>query len=89
MPIRRGSEGGGAARQSEGGDSLQREQLKTWFCAVRDIENPVISAYLQGLLITGARREEWASLRWEDVDFQWRSLVLDDKVEGSGGRTIP
>lgn len=71
------------------GDSLQREQLKTWFGAVRDIENPVISAYLQGLLITGARREEWASLRWEDVDFQWRSLIVDDKVEGSGGRTIP
>ncbi|EEE06988.1 tyrosine-type recombinase/integrase [Burkholderia multivorans] len=71
------------------GDSLQREQLRTWFCAVGNIENPVISAYLQGLLITGARREEWASLRWEDVDFQWRSLVLDDKVEGSGGRTIP
>lgn len=56
---------------------------------MRDIENPVISAYLQGLLITGARREEWASLRWEDVDFQWRSLIVDDKVEGSGGRTIP
>jgi integrase len=28
-------------------------------------------------------------LRWEDVDFRWRSLVLDDKVEGTGGRTIP
>ncbi|KGS05917.1 phage integrase family protein [Burkholderia pseudomallei MSHR4462] len=71
------------------GDSLQREQLNTWFSAVRCIENPVISTYLQGLLITGARREEWASLRWEDVDLQWRSLILDDKVEGSGGRTIP
>lgn len=71
------------------GDSLQREQLMSWFSAVRNIENPVLSAYLQGLLITGARREEWASLRWEDVDFQWRSLILDDKVEGSGGRTIP
>ncbi|QFS37641.1 tyrosine-type recombinase/integrase [Burkholderia cepacia] len=71
------------------GDSLQREQLMAWFGAVQNVENPVISAYLQGLLITGARREEWASLRWEDVDFQWRSLVLDDKMEGSGGRTIP
>lgn len=71
------------------GDALQREQLTTWFCEVRKIANPVISTYLQGLLITGARREEWAGLRWKDVDFRWRSLVLDDKVEGTGGRTIP
>ncbi|MFP3479373.1 tyrosine-type recombinase/integrase [Burkholderia ambifaria] len=71
------------------GDSLQREQLHAWFREVRKIENPIRSVYLQGLLITGARREEWAALRWEDVDFRWRSLRLDDKVEGTGGRVIP
>ncbi|OYV29278.1 MAG: preprotein translocase [Thiomonas sp. 20-64-9] len=70
-------------------DCLQREQLAAWFRAVRSISNPVISAYLQGLLITGARREELAGLRWADVDFRWRSITLDDKVEGAGGRTIP
>jgi integrase len=75
--------------KAKDGDSLQREQLETWFREVRKIVNPVQSAYLQGLLITGARREEWAGLRWEDVDFRWRSVVLDDKVEGTGGRTIP
>jgi integrase len=69
------------------GDSLQREQLPAWFDAVRKIRNPVISAYLQGLLITGARREELARLRWEDVDFQWRSLTIHDKVDGL--RVIP
>jgi integrase len=69
------------------GDSLQREQLPAWFAAVRQIGNPVISAYLQCLLITGARREELAGLRWADVDFQWRSLTIHDKVEGL--RTIP
>lgn len=68
-------------------DCLQREQLPAWFAAVRGISNPVISAYLQGLLITGARREELASLRWDDVDFQWGSLTIRDKVEGE--RTIP
>jgi integrase len=70
-------------------DCLQREQLSVWFSAVLGIANPVISAYLQGLLITGARREELAALRWEDVDFRWRSLTMNDKVEGTGGRTIP
>lgn len=69
------------------GDCLQREQLINWFSAIRGIPNPVFSFYLQGLLITGARREELAELRWEDVDLTWRSLNIRDKVEGT--RTIP
>lgn len=68
-------------------DSLQREQLATWFQAVRQLGNPVQSAYLQGLLLTGARREELAGLRWQDVDFQWNGLTIRDKVEGE--RIIP
>lgn len=62
-------------------DVLQREQLSAWFDAVRKIQNPVISAYLQVLLLTGARREEIAALRWENVDFQWNSLTTKDKYE--------
>jgi integrase len=67
-------------------DCLQREQLGVWFDAVRHC-SPVFSAYLQALLLTGARREELAELRWEDVDFQWGSLKIHDKVETN--RTIP
>ncbi len=68
-------------------DCLQREQLPLWFEHVRKLVNPVHSAYLQALLMTGARREELAGLQWADVDFQWQSLTIKDKVEGS--RTIP
>jgi len=68
-------------------DCLQREQLPAWFAAVRQIGNPVIAAYLQTALLTGARREEVAGIRWEDVDFQWRSMTIKDKVDGE--RTIP
>lgn len=69
------------------GDALQREQVKPWFAAVATITNPVHRAYLHGLLLTGARREELAGLRWADVDFQWRALTIRDKVEGE--RIIP
>ncbi len=62
-------------------DLLQREQLAAWFDAVKKIGNPVISAYLQCLLLTGARREEMANLRWSDVDARWNSLKLNDKIE--------
>jgi hypothetical protein len=43
-------------------DVLQREQLPALFRYVRQIQNPVIAAYLQCLLLTGARREELAAL---------------------------
>ena len=68
-------------------DCLQREQLPAWIAAVRSINNPVISVYLQTLLLTGSRREELASLKWNDVDFQWQSLTIRDKVDGK--RAIP
>ena len=68
-------------------DALQREQLRLWFDAVRNIPNPTIAAYLQGLIITGARRNELTGLKWEEVDFQWNSITIRDKVEGE--RTIP
>lgn len=67
-------------------DALQREQLAAWFAEVRKL-SPVQAAYLQALLLTGARREELAGLRWEDVDFRWGSLRIRDKVEGE--RTVP
>lgn len=68
-------------------DCLQREQLKLWFQAVRRIPNRTQSAYLQILLLTGARRNELADLCWGDVDFKWGTLTIRDKVEGV--RTIP
>ena len=70
------------------GDSLRREQLPLWFEHVRKLGNPVHAAYLQTLLLTGARREELAGLKWADVDFQWKSLHIADKVEEEG-RIIP
>lgn len=75
------------SKNAKEGDSLQREQLAPWFKAVREMGNPVQSAYLQALLLTGARRRELAALRWEDMDFQWLSMTIRDKVEGE--RTIP
>ena len=68
-------------------DALEKEQLPAWFAAVKQISNPVISAYLQTLLLVGSRREELASLRWENVDFKWNKITIKDKVEGL--RVIP
>jgi len=68
-------------------DVLQREQLAAWFAAVQQIQNPVIAACLQFLLLSGARLNEVLALRWEDVNIKWKGIYLHDKVEGN--REIP
>jgi len=76
------------SRKSKRFDVLQRAYLPSWFAAVRGLASPTLSTYLQALLLTGARREEMAALRWEEVDFKWGSLWLKDKVAAEG-RKIP
>lgn len=68
-------------------DALLRDQLPAWFDAVRDLANPAAAAYLQVLLLTGARPGEVLALRWEDMNSRWKGLTIRDKVEGE--RVIP
>lgn len=76
------------SRKSKRFDVLQRAQLKPWFKAVNSLNSLVAKVYLQAVILTGARREEMANLKWVDVDFQWNVLWLKDKVEEQG-RKIP
>ena len=68
-------------------DALLREQLPVWFEAVQQIQNPVIAAALQVMLLTGARPGEVLGLRWDDLNTKWKGLTIRDKVEGE--RVIP
>ena len=68
-------------------DVLQREQLGVWFSAVQQLQNPVIAACLQFMLLTGARPGEVLALRWDDVNTKWKGISIRDKVEGT--REIP
>lgn len=68
-------------------DALEVGQLAAWFAGVGKLSSPVARAYLSALVMTGARREEMAALRWGDVDSRWRKLTIADKVGDT--RTIP
>lgn len=86
-----------AARASEMGDvlpkankrtdALEIDQLPAWFAATDKLRSRTAAAYLQALVLTGARREEMAGLRWDAIDFRWNKLTLADKVDAT--RTIP
>lgn len=69
--------------------AMQKDQLSAWFKAVKSLPSKVQQAYLQILLITGARREELAELQWGKVDFKNRVIEIKDKVDDSRLRTIP
>jgi integrase len=68
-------------------DVLQKGQLAAWFATVQQLQNPVIAACIQMILLTGARPGEVLALRWEDVNTQWKGISILDKVEGT--REIP
>lgn len=67
-------------------DAVEEAQLAAWFTGTNKLERTA-RAYLQSLILTGARREEMAGLRWANVDFTWKKLTIADKV--SDTRTIP
>lgn len=68
-------------------DAIEQAQLPGWFKGTDKLRSRPAAAYLQALVLTGARREELAGLRWVDVDFQWNKLTLADKVDAT--RVIP
>jgi integrase len=68
-------------------DALEAAQVRSWWVAVEQLPNRAASAYLRALLLSGARREEMAGLKWTDIDFRWKKLTIADKVNAS--RTIP
>ena len=86
-----------AARASELGDvlpgvnkrrdALEIDQLPAWFAGTDKLRSRTAAAYLQGLVLTGARREELAALTWANIDFQWQKLTIADKVDAT--RVIP
>lgn len=67
--------------------SLEKSQLPAWFAAVGNLGNPVVSAYLQIMLLTGARPGEILCMKWADINLMWKGVTIADKVEGA--RVIP
>jgi integrase len=68
-------------------DTLEIAQLHGWFDAVQKLENQTVSVYLQTLLLSGARPGEVLQIKWTDINWQWQSIIVRDKIEGE--RTIP
>ena len=56
--------------------ALLPEELAEWHARVQQIRNPVIRDYYLFLLFTGLRRRSAPDMRWVDVDFLSRTLLI-------------
>lgn len=67
--------------------ALQKQQLKTWFDVVDQIDD-VQRAALICMLMNGSRPGEMLQLKWSDIDFEWDTIKIIDKVD-QWERVIP
>lgn len=67
---------------------IKAHELAPWYTGVQQLQNEVLRDYLLLILLTGLRRQEAATLRWDQVDLTAKTLtVLDTKNHES--HTLP
>lgn len=69
-------------------DHLRTHEIKPFLDAVRALPNPTMAAYIEFVLLSGARRSEAATLKWRDVDTRGKVLTFTDP-KNHIDRTIP
>lgn len=67
---------------------IKKHELPSWFQEVSELENETIRDYLLFTLLTGLRRQESATLEWEQVDLVARTFTLVD-TKNNRSHTLP
>ena len=67
---------------------IKPSDLPIWWQAVEDLEGYVMTDYLKLVLLTGLRRTEAACLKWEDIDFENKTLTISETKNGQS-LTVP
>lgn len=57
---------------------IKNSDLPAWYKAVMGLDNTIMTDYLRFLLFTGLRRQEAATLKWKQVDFQEGCFTIMD-----------
>lgn len=69
---------------------IDRSQLAAWWRGVSALENDTMRDFFHLCLLTGLRRNEAATLRWEDIDLQARTLrIKGDRTKNHEDHYLP
>ncbi|CAN5475979.1 tyrosine-type recombinase/integrase [soil metagenome] len=79
-PVRRLSQNKSWYRVSPRQSIIQDHQLGDWYKAVMSIKNRTVRDYLLLMLLTGLRRNEAATLRWSDINFDARVITVRAEI---------
>jgi integrase len=63
-------------------DVLNDLQLEEWFRVVGELQNDTVRDFFHVLLMTGCRKDEIASLKWDNVDLLGRTLTALNTKNG-------
>lgn len=55
---------------------IKNHELSAWYSGVQKLANTTLRDYLLLLLLTGLRRQEAATLRWEQIDLKAGTLII-------------
>jgi len=67
---------------------IKNSELPAWFKAVERLDNKIMRDYLIFILFTGLRRQEAATLKWNQVDFEEKSFTITD-TKNKTPHTLP
>lgn len=57
---------------------IKAHELASWYQGVMSLLNPIFRDYLLLLLFTGLRRQEAATLKWNQIDLKSKTLTIED-----------
>ncbi|MFO2903319.1 tyrosine-type recombinase/integrase [Legionella pneumophila serogroup 1] len=87
-PVRRLSQTRSWYRIERRKTYIKSHQLASWYQAVKQLENKILADYLLLVLFTGLRRQEAATLKWQDIDMKGRSLSIHN-TKNNESHTLP
>jgi len=67
---------------------IKSHELAPWYKALEQLSNPILKDYLLLVLFTGLRRQEAATLRWDQVDLVAKALTIVE-TKNNESHTLP
>lgn len=87
-PVRRLSQTRSWYRVEHRKTYIKSHELATWYSAVKKLDNQCIADYLLLVMFTGLRKQEAATLKWQDLDMKGRTLTVQNTKNGDD-HTLP